>query len=69
MEHPQVSDRGDSLHIWRVAEDVLNKQLVIASNGWPSSTQCGMKCYTGLQTWTDSLDQFKRWKMDVRCGT
>jgi hypothetical protein len=37
MARPQVADRGDALQIWRVAANILNKQLWTADRGWPSS--------------------------------
>jgi len=27
-----------------------------------------MKCYTGLEKWTNSLEQPRQWKMDMRSG-
>jgi hypothetical protein len=37
MARPQVADGGDSLQIWRVAANVLNKQPQTADRGWSSS--------------------------------
>jgi hypothetical protein len=34
MAHPQVADGGDSLQIWRVATNVLNKQSWTVDKGW-----------------------------------
>lgn len=36
-----TSGRGDVLHIWRVAANILNKQSRTADNGWPSSWGLG----------------------------
>jgi hypothetical protein len=41
MAHPQVADGGDSLRIWRVAENILNKQSRTADGGWSSSFGVG----------------------------
>jgi hypothetical protein len=35
--HPQVEDGGDGVQIWRVAVNILNKQLQTAYLGWSSS--------------------------------
>jgi hypothetical protein len=37
MTRPQVADGGDALQVWRVAANVLNRQLRTAEKGWPSS--------------------------------
>jgi hypothetical protein len=37
MAHPQVADKGDALQIWRVATNILNKQLWTADKAWSSS--------------------------------
>jgi hypothetical protein len=37
MARPQVADEGDGLQIWRVAANILNKQLRTADKGWSSS--------------------------------
>jgi hypothetical protein len=37
MVHPQVVDGGDSLQVWWVAANVLNKQSLTANRGLPSS--------------------------------
>jgi hypothetical protein len=68
MEHTQVVDGGDGLQIWRVAANILNKQLRTAYMGRPSSLGVGqglttptikeqlvMKCSTEPQTWMDFL--------------
>jgi hypothetical protein len=34
MARPQVADRGDCLQIWRVAANMLNRQLRTADRGW-----------------------------------
>jgi len=34
MACPQVVDGGDGLQIWRVAMNILNKQLQRADKGW-----------------------------------
>jgi hypothetical protein len=36
MARPQVADGGDGLQIWRVASNILNKQLRTTENGWSS---------------------------------
>jgi hypothetical protein len=37
IARPQVADGGDGLQIWRVAANILNKQLRTADKGWSSS--------------------------------
>jgi hypothetical protein len=37
MARPQAADGGDSLQIWRVAANILNKQSRTADKGWFSS--------------------------------
>jgi hypothetical protein len=37
----RVADGGDGLQIWRVAANVLNKQLRIADKEWPSRLGVG----------------------------
>jgi hypothetical protein len=41
MARCQVADGGDGIQIWRVAANVLNKQLWTANKGWPSSLGVG----------------------------
>jgi hypothetical protein len=41
MTRPQVADGGDSLQIWRVAANILNKQSLTADKGWSSSLEVG----------------------------
>jgi hypothetical protein len=41
MARPQVADGGDTLQVWRVAANILNKQLPTADKGWPSSLGVG----------------------------
>jgi len=36
MAHSWVVDGGDSLQMWRVAANALNKQLQTADKGWSS---------------------------------
>jgi hypothetical protein len=70
MTCPQVVDGGDELHIWRVAANILNKQLRTASNRWSSGWELGMRLkllavknkfvtrsYKGPWTWMESFDK------------
>jgi hypothetical protein len=41
MARPQVADREDTLQIWRVATNILNKQSRTADKGWPSTLGVG----------------------------
>jgi hypothetical protein len=41
MARPQVGDGGDSLQFWRVAANMLNKQLRTDDKGWSSSLGVG----------------------------
>jgi hypothetical protein len=34
MELPQIGDGGNGLQIWRIAENMLNKQLRTADKEW-----------------------------------
>jgi hypothetical protein len=36
MAHPQVANGGGGLQIWRVAVNIVNKQLQTANKGWSS---------------------------------
>jgi hypothetical protein len=83
MARPRVADRGDGLHIWRVAANILNKQSRTADSGWSSSLGFGWGAnspppYNSIfvmnhcaQPWTrtDYLAQPKHQKMDMRFGT
>jgi hypothetical protein len=33
MARPRVADRGDGLHIWRIAANIVNKQSRTADSG------------------------------------
>jgi hypothetical protein len=37
MVRPQVADGGDIIQVWRVAENILNKQSRTAEKVWSSS--------------------------------
>jgi hypothetical protein len=64
MACPQVEHGEDSLQIWRVAENILNKHIRTTDKGWYSSWAVGrgvkklltvkdkfvMKCHKGLGT-------------------
>jgi hypothetical protein len=83
MARPQVADRGDGLHIWRVAANILNKQSRTTNREWPS--RLGVRrgainppqkiCIfvanyvQGPQKWTDSLARPKYRKVSIRFGT
>jgi hypothetical protein len=41
MARPQVVDGGDALQVWRVAANILNKQLQAVDKGWSSSLGVG----------------------------
>lgn len=58
MMHPHLLDMGDNPQIWRVAMNILNKQLRIANKGWFLEFLTGLtivtmkfqdvtKCYAG----------------------
>jgi hypothetical protein len=36
VARPPVADGGDTLQIWRVSTNILNKQSRTADNGWSS---------------------------------
>jgi hypothetical protein len=37
MVHSEVTDGGEGLQIWRIAVNILTKQLLAANKGWSSS--------------------------------
>jgi hypothetical protein len=41
MTRPRVADRGDGLHIWRVAANILTKQSQTAGSEWLSGLGVG----------------------------
>jgi hypothetical protein len=41
MARSQVADGGNTLHVWRVAANILNKQARTADKGCPSSSGVG----------------------------
>jgi hypothetical protein len=41
MARPRVADGVDDLQIWRVAENILNKQSRTADRGWPLNLALG----------------------------
>jgi hypothetical protein len=41
MTRLRVADKGDGLHMWRVAVNILNKQSRTADKEWPSSLGVG----------------------------
>jgi len=41
VARPQVSDGGNSVNVWRIAANILNKQSRTADNGWSSSLGFG----------------------------
>jgi len=82
MARSLVADEGDGLQIWRIAVNIFNQRSRTAEKKWPSSLGVGRdvtthrkkeqlvtKCYTGLRTWTDSLERRRQRKMDMRFGT
>jgi hypothetical protein len=83
MARPQVADGGNTLQVWRVAANILNKNSRTADKGWPSSLGVGRGANNSSvknhlvtkpnmkpRNWTDSLDKRpKQKKMDMRFGT
>jgi hypothetical protein len=80
MVHPEVEDGGDSLHVWRVAANILNKQSRTAKKGM--SSRLGLttpyhKKKSSLPKVTKCLgpeqilwiNDMKLRKMDMRFGT
>jgi hypothetical protein len=41
MARPQAADRGDGLHIWKIAVNILNTHLRTVDKGWSSSLGVG----------------------------
>jgi hypothetical protein len=54
MARPQVADGGDGLQIWRIAENILNKQSQKAELGGPVI----MKAYHCCQPHTKFYPKF-----------
>jgi hypothetical protein len=46
MACPQVANEGDGLWIWKVAANILNKELCTANKGRPFSLEAGMRLLT-----------------------
>jgi hypothetical protein len=80
MARPRIAGVGDSLQIWRVTANILNKQSRKADKGWSSSLgvelrvtsphrkmQLVMKYYT--EALADCLERPRKRKMDMRFGT
>jgi hypothetical protein len=42
LVHPQVSDGGEGLKLWKYAANKLNKQPQTDDKGWPFSLGLGM---------------------------
>ena len=42
-EHRQVANREDSLHIWRVVANILDKKFRAAVRGWSNSFEIGQE--------------------------
>jgi hypothetical protein len=83
MARSQVLDGEDGLQIWRIAVNILNKQLQTTDKGWSSSLGVGSRANISSpqkyklftkdrnkpRTWTGSLDKRpKRKNMDMRFG-
>jgi hypothetical protein len=49
MARPQVADGEDGFQIWRVAANILNKQLRKADKGWSSILGVGSRTNNSLQ--------------------
>jgi hypothetical protein len=76
--HPQVSDGGVGFQIYWVPVCTLNKRSCTADKGCSSNLGVWLeandsssfkkelvkKCYTGYQTWADSLEQCNQGKID-----
>jgi hypothetical protein len=50
MACPQVADGGDSLQIWRVAANILNKQSRTSNKGWSSILGVGRGANSSVTT-------------------
>ena len=79
MSHSQAVIGGDSLQIWRVGTNILNKQLWTANKGWFSSLGVGLGGNSSSRvvkrakepwTWTDPFIILKRisnkWNGEMR---
>jgi hypothetical protein len=71
---PPVADGGESLQIWRVAANILNKQSRTADKGWSSSLGVGVGLTTPHCTEVICYEMFqsarpKQLKKDMIFGT
>jgi hypothetical protein len=59
VARPQVADRGDGLHVRRVAANILNKQLLTADSGWSSNMEVGREANNPptVETYYADLEQ------------
>jgi hypothetical protein len=60
VARPQVADGGDSLQIWTVAANILNKQSPIADRGWFSSLGVGRGLTTSQHKKSACYEMFSR---------
>jgi hypothetical protein len=74
MAGPRVADEGHSLQIWRVVENILNKQLRTVDKGWSSSLGVGRGARTRhcknilLRNVTQGLGIGRRMRQEIRVG-
>ena len=82
MVRPWVA-MEERLSVWKVAANILNKQLRTTEKGWSSRLGIGRGAYnsspniTGFVTkrihvpraWADPLVRLKQWKRNMRFGT
>jgi hypothetical protein len=64
MPRPRVADRGDSLQVWRVAANILNKrrgQLTGGGRGLTTPTLKLNVCYGTLHTASDQDELLLAW--------
>jgi len=45
MARPRVADGGDSLQVWKVGENIVNRKSCTAENGCSSNLGVGQKAY------------------------
>jgi hypothetical protein len=66
--HPWVADGGDSLQTWRMAANILNKQLWTADKEWSSGLGVGQGANISSPYKTGML-QNVIWGLDIFFGT
>jgi len=65
MARPQTADGGTASPIWRVAANILNKQLRTADTGWSSSLGLGNVLTNPHRKNVSSYEMFTQKALDM----